>query len=382
VYSIAAFGQMIADEGRMNAYSSALQHAIRPNSIVLDIGAGTGILSLLACQFGARKVYAVEPNSAIGLAEETARANGFADRIEFIQALSTEICLPEKADVIVSDLRGVLPLLKLHLPSIIDARRRLLAPGGNLIPKRDVLWAAIVETPTYYDRLRKPWLRERFDLNMEAAFQAVTNVLSNQAGVTPDQLLSEPHRWATIDYFTVESSDVSAEMTFQITRPGTAHGLLVWFDAVLDEGIKFSNAPGQPQLIYGSGFFPWSYPVRLTLEDMVSVNLRADLVGSDYVWSWETAVHGRHTGSPNVHFRQSTFLGTPLSPAELRKRGSNYHPSLKPNGEVDLHILQLMDGTRSNEEIADIVVARFQSCFQSTRDALTRITDLVEKYSH
>src|SRR5439155_25901894 len=114
-----------------------------------------------------------------------------------------------------------LPWLKQHVPSIVDARSRLLAPGGNLIPKRDVLWAAIVETPKYYDRLIKPWLRERFDLNMEAGSQIVTNVLSNHAGVTPDQLLSKPYRWATIDYLTVESPDVSAEMMFQITRPGT-----------------------------------------------------------------------------------------------------------------------------------------------------------------
>ena len=104
--SIAGYGQMIADEGRMRAYSRALQAAISRDSIVLDIGAGTGILSLLACQYGARKVYAVEPSSAIGVAQQAAHANGFADRIECIQALSTEIILREKADVIVSGLRA------------------------------------------------------------------------------------------------------------------------------------------------------------------------------------------------------------------------------------------------------------------------------------
>ena len=146
MYSVAGYGRVIADEGRTRAYSRALRAAICRDSIVLDIGAGTGILSLLACQYGARKVYAVEPSSAIGVAQQAAHANGFADRIECIQALSTEIILREKADVIVSDLRGVLPLFGQHLPSIIDARRRLLAPEGNLIPKRDVLWAAVVET--------------------------------------------------------------------------------------------------------------------------------------------------------------------------------------------------------------------------------------------
>src|SRR5439155_6787570 len=157
MYSVADYGKMIADGCRMRAYSGALKRAITSDSCVLDIGAGTGILSLLACQYGARKVYAVEPSSAIAIAEEAARANGFADRMECIQALSTDIRLPQKADVIVSDLRGVLPLFQQHLPSIVDARSRLLAPSGNLIPKRDVLWAAVVETPRRYDQLMKPW---------------------------------------------------------------------------------------------------------------------------------------------------------------------------------------------------------------------------------
>src|SRR2546427_2655267 len=173
MYDIATFGRMIADQGRMGAYSRALQRSVRPDSTVLDIGAGTGILSLLACQYGARKVYAIEPTSAIAIAEEAGRANGFADRMECIQALSTDICLPQKADVIVSDLRGVLPLFQQHLPSIVDARSRLLAPGGNLIPKRDVLWVAAVEASDAYDRLTKPW--ERFAVNMDAASGIVTN---------------------------------------------------------------------------------------------------------------------------------------------------------------------------------------------------------------
>src|SRR6476619_5796689 len=116
MYSIAGYGQMIADEVRMDAYCRALRGAINADSVVLDIGAGTGILSLLACRYGARRVYAVESSSAIAVAEEAARANGFANRIKCIQALSTELDLPEKADVIVSDLRGVLPLFQQHLP--------------------------------------------------------------------------------------------------------------------------------------------------------------------------------------------------------------------------------------------------------------------------
>ena len=379
MYSVADYGKMIADGCRMRAYSGALKRAITSDSCVLDIGAGTGILSLLACQYGARKVYAVEPSSAIVVADEAARANGFGDRIECIQALSTDITLPDKADLIVSDLRGVLPLFKQHIPSIVDARRRLLAPGGKLIPKRDVLWAAIVETAQHYDSLVNPWLRERFELNMERASQIVTNVWE-RARVTPEQLLTKPHCWLTIDYLTVQSTNVAAEMTFQPTRSGTGHGFVVWFDAVLDDGIEFSNAPGQPELIYGIAFFPWSVPVDLSADDAILIDIRADLVGSDYVWSWQTRVFGKERVRPRAHFSQSTFLGVPLSPCEVRKRGASYQPRLRPDGQVDLHILQLMDGTRSNDNIAKLVAERFPSSFRSWQDALARIADLAAKY--
>ncbi len=70
--------------------------------------------ALLACKFGAKKVYAIEPNDAIDLARALTEANGFAGRIEFIQGISTTITLPERADVIVSDLRGSVPLFGQH----------------------------------------------------------------------------------------------------------------------------------------------------------------------------------------------------------------------------------------------------------------------------
>src|SRR5439155_26852207 len=106
--------------------------------------------------------------------------------VRCIQARSTEITLPEPADVVVSDLRGVLPLYEQHVPSIVDARRRFLKPGGKLIPKRDVVSVAVVETSDHYDRLVKPW--KRFELNMDAAAQIVTNVWK-RITLTANQLL-------------------------------------------------------------------------------------------------------------------------------------------------------------------------------------------------
>src|SRR6266404_8533622 len=133
MYTISEYGNMYIHKARMNAFAEALRRAVTPNCVVLDIGAGTGIFALLACRYGARRVYAIEPANAINLAREMASANGCSDRVTFIQGLSTNVVLPERADVIISDLVGVLPLYGRHIPSITDARNRFMAPGGALI---------------------------------------------------------------------------------------------------------------------------------------------------------------------------------------------------------------------------------------------------------
>src|SRR5262245_35616238 len=106
MYSVPDDGQMIGDRVRTDAYADALRRAVCPGAVVLDIGTGPGLWAMLACKAGARRVYALESSPIIQLARENARVNGFAERIELIEALSTQVTLPEKADVIVSDLRG------------------------------------------------------------------------------------------------------------------------------------------------------------------------------------------------------------------------------------------------------------------------------------
>ena len=167
-YEISAYGEMIADRVRMDAYAGALRRKVHPGSVVLDIGTGTGILALLACQCGARRVYAIEPGDCIQVAREVAAANHCADRLVFIQDVSSRVTLPERADVIVSDLHGALPLFESHLPAIVDARQRLLAPGGALIPRQDTLWAVPVSAPDLYRTTVGPYADRPFDLDMRA----------------------------------------------------------------------------------------------------------------------------------------------------------------------------------------------------------------------
>jgi protein arginine N-methyltransferase 1 len=312
MYSLHFYGRMLADAPRMDAYVEALRRTVTPASVVLDLGSGPGVFALLACKFGARRVYAVEPDNAINIAREAAAANGFAERIEFFQSLSTEITLPEPATIIVCDLRGVLPWFQQHLPSLIDARQRLLATGGVLIPRCDVLWAAIVEAADGYEEIVGPW--RRFDLDLSAGIDRITNTW-RRTRIEAEELLTEPVSWATLDYYEVENADVSAEISWRAERAGTAHGVAVWFDTDLTDEIGFTNRPGERELIYGQGFFPFTRPVQVKAGEQIRLTLRADFVREDYVWSWVTDFTDQRIG-----FKQSTFYGVALSPEQLRKK--------------------------------------------------------------
>jgi protein arginine N-methyltransferase 1 len=311
MYSVHFYGQMLRDEMRMGAYASVLRRAVKPDSVVMDLGCGPGVFALLACKLGARRVYAVEPESIVGLARQVAAANGFSDRIEFFEKLSTEIALSEPATIIISDLRGVLPLFEQNIPSIIDARERLLAPAGVLIPQRDVLWASVVEAPEQYAEIVGPW-GNQFELDLSAGRRLVTNTW-RKSRIKPEQLLTEPVCWTSLDYYEVSSADVRGEISWKPTRKGNAHGVAVWFDSELAEGIQFSNHPAAPETIYGIGFFPFSDPVEVVEGDRITVQLAADLVNDGYVWRWDTEIPGK------ASFKQSTFFSVPLSTNQLRK---------------------------------------------------------------
>ena len=94
-YNLKSYGEMIADRVRTGAYIEALRRAVGPGSVVVNIGTGAGYFALLACKFGAGRVYAIEPSDAIQVAHELAAANGLADRIQFFQELSTRVQLPK-----------------------------------------------------------------------------------------------------------------------------------------------------------------------------------------------------------------------------------------------------------------------------------------------
>lgn len=374
-YSTAAYGRMLADATRVEAYAAALARVVRPGAVVLDLGTGTGIFALLAVRLGARRVYAVDPTDAIRTAREVARENGVAGRIEFIQDDSTRITLPERADVLVSDLRGVLPPFQEIAATLRDARERLLAPGGVLVPRADALLAAPVEAAQAWEAAAGPATVLGFD------FAAARRTAFNEwrRGVfDPSQLLAGAAEWARMDYAALEDPDVRGGAEWRAARAGTAHGLAVWFRAELAEGVAFDSGPGSAT-IYQTAFFPFPEPVRLAAGDPVRATLEARLVGGDYLWRWDTAAEP--AGAPPAVFRQSTFLSTLPSPERLRRHADAFVPRLSGDGRIAAFVLSRMDGGATAGQIAREVMERFPGRFGRWEAAVSHVGQLSERYS-
>jgi protein arginine N-methyltransferase 1 len=378
-YSLDAHGWMLGNAVRTGAYIDALRRVVKPGDIVLDIGTGVGTFALAACRFGARRVHAIDPSEVIEVARELAAANGCADRIELVQALSTDVTLSRPADVLVEELHGVLPMFGPSLATIIDARARLLKPGGILIPRRERLWAALVDAPDLYAPHDRPGGGGDPGFNLDPVRSALVNHWIKRP-VRGASIVEAPQVWAALDYATLDSPDVRGRLSWTVGRPATLHGLAVWFDSELADGVGFSNAPDQPGLPYGQAFFPWGRPVRIDEGDRVEVELVARLLSSEYVWCWAITVTDS-SGARTAAERQSDFWRDAIPPAVMQRAGSDYAPRPNPDRAVDAAILDGLDRGDPVGAIAGAVRARVPGRFDGGDAELAdRILALAKAY--
>jgi protein arginine N-methyltransferase 1 len=184
--------------------------------------------------------------------------------------------------------------------------------------------------------------------------------------------LTCPELWVSLNYMRVENPDVEGELAWTVKQDGTGHGIAIWFEADLADGVVFSNGPGRPLGVYGSLFLPWKTPVRLVKGQTVCVHLQAKLMEEDYFWRWISRIESTgQTGEVTADFDQSVLQGALLSPASLLKRSSQHVPQLSEEGLTKRRALDLMDGGNSLEEIARRLTIEFPKQFARWEQALT-----------
>ncbi|MDA1081240.1 MAG: 50S ribosomal protein L11 methyltransferase [Gemmatimonadetes bacterium] len=233
---------MFADRVRTTAYLSAIASVVRPGDVVVEIGTGVGYFAVAAARAGARMVYAIESDPSIVLAEQLIRENGCGDRVRCVRGDANQIVLPERGTVLLSDVRGLLPLFGDAIPTLINVRERMLAPDARLIPRRDVVHAAPCTAP-------RKWAQDELALGL-APHGVSRQVLAARARsrlhgdrVDSAAICAAPAQVAILDYATITSPDVDATVSWAVDRAAPLEGIALWFDADLADSVGFSTSP-------------------------------------------------------------------------------------------------------------------------------------------
>ena len=369
--------QYLSDGTRVTALSAAIERVVKPGDVVVDLGAGTGILGLLACRAGARRVYAIEEGGMIEVAREIVRANGHEDRIVFVRGLSTEIELPEKADVVVADQIGRFGFDAGVFEYFADARERFLKPAGVTIPAEIALHAAPVEAPAEWQRASFWDTAPAAGFDMTPAARIARNT-GYPARFTHDQLLAEEATLCRLEAAATISSAIRGDVQTRVARDGTLHGIGGWFTARLAHGVCMSNSPSASSRIDRSNvYFPLAQAIDVKSADTIRIRFR--ILPADLIVSWTVDVFrdARSLG----HFSHATFDGMLLPREELARTSLSFVPRRSRRADARLSVLELCDGVRSLADIEQEVYRRHSGLFRSLDDAAIFVAEVVTRYS-
>ncbi len=277
---------MIEDSVRTESYRKAIMETVRYGDVVLDLGTGLGVLAFFACKAGARKVYAIEKEPRLTLlAHQICQANGFQNKVLFIKNLSTKVNLPEKVDVIVTEILGTFALDEKILPFIIDARERFLKPGGAIIPTGCELFLAAVESEKHYKDVEF-WDTAMYGIDFSPARQEAAKT-PYATIIKEEECLSAPVSLRRFNFYKADESLVDETISFVINRHGILHGWGGWFEAQLSGDVKISTSPTSPDTHWQNIFFPTVAPMRVSPGDIVKLHIWAETREMAMVWKWQ-----------------------------------------------------------------------------------------------
>jgi predicted RNA methylase len=267
---------LLSDGVRLRAARRALRETVRPGSVVVDLGAGTGILGFLALRAGAGRVYAIERHPIVRLARAVAEENGFGDRVRFVRGDSRRVRLPEQADLVVSDLVGPLGIDPEMAESLADARR-FLKKSGRFVPERSEVWIAPVRASALHRR------HVQAGKGHGVRLDSVHAIAANRLGCFPGmpKTLAAPLRRAVVFEFARGSAAFPrrAKLAFRVAG-GAVHGIAVVVRVRLSPRVSLDST-------FGAHWKPVFLPVRHPIATRPGERLEAELVlhdGTNLEW--------------------------------------------------------------------------------------------------
>lgn len=247
--------QMLQDEARTRGWLAAIRVVVQPDDVVVDLGTGTGVLAIAAARAGARRVYALEASNIAGVAQQMFEANKVADTVELVRGFSTDITLPEKATVYVSEMLGNDPFSERILETIVDARQRFLTADARMIPQGVAVYALPLQVPPAY--YQASTIDDAFVSAMQQQYQIDFSPLQASAHDTllrflpPQrasqwQSLAQATNWLQLDLRTLTSTHIDLpSLPMTITQAGELNGILLYMDIVLTDTHTLSLHPQQ-----------------------------------------------------------------------------------------------------------------------------------------
>ena len=280
---------MMNDRARNRAYRKAIERAVvalPPDGLVLDIGAGSGLLSMMAARAGAHHVIACERDPRIAAsARDIITQNDLAERITVIDqdVLSLgvdEEGLPRPADLLVTETFDAALFGRSQPLSLIrHARADLLAPGAKVIPRAATVNACLVESTALLERARVGEAVEGVDLS---AFNSLgwDEFTILELDDFEHRALSAPFELFRFDFEGQLPPDDERVLSITPIEHGLCHAAVLWFRLYLDEQTVIDTRPGS-----GSH---WGQRVKLlrsarTLHKGRPVTVRARHNGCDHI---------------------------------------------------------------------------------------------------
>jgi protein arginine N-methyltransferase 1 len=290
---------LIADRVRNEAFERALAAVIRKGeTTVADIGAGTGLLGLIASRLGAREVHLYETAAVAGVAAAILKANRTRNG-HLYPCHSTEMRDPPRVDVVVSETLGNYAFEENIVDTLNDAVRRHLKPGGIVIPRR----LTQVVAPVVTDRIHREltaWDTVGLGLDFAPArTMSLNNIYVRM--LAADELLHrgrDARAWDAIDFTKTNKSSRKGEAQWTLDAPTTIYGFATWWVAELVPGVELSTAPGAPATHWEQLYFPLLHPMEAKATHVVSVSLKSrssEESGTHLAW---TALRRDRHGQP------------------------------------------------------------------------------------
>lgn len=369
--SVTAQQSMALDQRRNTAYLNALENVITPDSVVLDLGAGLGTLGLQAARLGAKKVYLVEPEDVICVAQSIAQVNQLSDRVVCLQGKIEALELPEPVDVITSVFTGNFLLGEDLLPSLFYARDRYLKPGGVLIPDAAVMEAAPISAPDLFHETIDAWSEPHLGIDHSPGRGfANQTIYWGHKELRTAPYLAEPKSLLELDFYTATQTHCQADVKFAIKQTAPCHGFAGWFRMRLGADW-LSTDPHEPPLHWSAAYLPLDPPLQVMAGDQLAFQLTRPPYGD---WTWQAALNQQRQ-------QRSTFFAAALSLKSLQKQALDYRPCLNDRGAAALYVLSHSHGDLSVREMGNYLVQHYPQQFPDLRKALNFVQAMISAFS-